>query len=68
VRLISFDFLAVLPVHDNTGYREPLRDLRAGRAQPAREAAERHVLAAGKSLADWLTERHTPPTAAFGTA
>jgi DNA-binding GntR family transcriptional regulator len=68
VRLIPFDFLAVLPVHDNTGDREPLRDLRAGRAQPAREAAERHVLAAGKSLADWLTERHAPPTAAFGTA
>jgi DNA-binding GntR family transcriptional regulator len=58
VRLIPFDFLAVLPVHDNTGHREPLRDVRAGRAQPAREAAERHVLAAGKSLADWL---HRPP-------
>jgi DNA-binding GntR family transcriptional regulator len=58
VRLIPSNFLAVMPVHDNSEHQELLDDLRKGRAKHACEVAEKHVLAAGQSLAGWLTERH----------
>jgi DNA-binding GntR family transcriptional regulator len=58
VRLVPSNFLAVMPVHDNSEHQELLDDLRKGRAKQARAVAEKHVLAAGQSLAGWLAERH----------
>jgi DNA-binding GntR family transcriptional regulator len=66
VRLIPSNFLAVIPVHDNSEHRQLLDHLRHGRANRAREVAEKHVLAAGQSLALWQTESH--PTRAAPTA
>jgi DNA-binding GntR family transcriptional regulator len=63
VRLIPSNFLAVMPVHDNSEHQELLDDLRKGRAKHARDVAEKHVLTAGQSLAGWLTERQAGTTA-----
>ncbi|UGQ15058.1 GntR family transcriptional regulator [Yinghuangia sp. ASG 101] len=57
VRLIPSNYLEVIPMHDQSGeHDELLRALRDGRARQARDVAERHVLSAGVSLAEWLSE------------
>ena len=57
VRMIPSNFLEVMPVHDSSEHDHLLRALRGGQAPQAREIAERHVLTAGKSLAEWLPGR-----------
>ncbi|MGD0700650.1 MAG: GntR family transcriptional regulator [Trebonia sp.] len=54
VRLIPSNFLEVMPVHDSSEHDQLFRALRGRQAQQAREIGEQHVLAAGKSLAEWL--------------
>ncbi len=60
VRLIPSNYLEVIPMHDQTAEHDDLlRALRERRPQQARDIAERHVLAAGVSLAEWLAENHS---------
>ncbi len=54
VRLIPSNFLEVIKVHDSSEHDQLVRALRGRQTQRAREIAEQHVLAAGKSLAEWL--------------
>jgi DNA-binding GntR family transcriptional regulator len=53
--MIPFNFLEVMPVHDSSEHHHLLQALRNGQAPQARDVAERHVLTAGKSLAEWLS-------------
>ncbi|HEY3882648.1 MAG TPA: GntR family transcriptional regulator [Trebonia sp.] len=55
VRMIPSNFLEVMRVHDPGEHHLLLAALRDGQAERAREVAEQHVLAAGKSLAEWLS-------------
>jgi DNA-binding GntR family transcriptional regulator len=59
VRLIPSNFLAVIPVraHDGREHEQLMNHIRDGDAAAARDVAERHVLAAGDSLACWLAEQ-----------
>jgi len=59
VRLIPSNFLAVIPVrtHDGSEHEQLMSHIRNGDAARARAVAERHVLAAGESLASWLAEQ-----------
>jgi DNA-binding GntR family transcriptional regulator len=64
VRLIPSNFLAVIPVqsHDDSEHEQVMRHIRAGDSAQARAVAERHVLAAGESLAAWLAgQPYTQP-------
>ena len=66
VRLIPSNFLAVMPVHDNSEHESLLLALRKRDSERARAIAEAHVLTAGESLADWLAHPDTatrPPAA-----
>ncbi|HSA49695.1 MAG TPA: GntR family transcriptional regulator [Yinghuangia sp.] len=56
VRLIPSNFLAVIPIHNQTEHDELLDHLRSGDAANARKVAEQHVLAAGDALADFLRQ------------
>jgi DNA-binding GntR family transcriptional regulator len=67
VRLIPSNFLEVMPVHNNSEHEQLLQAVRGGQPRRARVIAERHVLEAGRSLADWLKQadnvlRATAPT------
>ncbi|HEY6790934.1 MAG TPA: GntR family transcriptional regulator [Trebonia sp.] len=55
VRMIPSNFLEVMPVHDSGEHHHLLQALRGRQAPQAREIAERHVLTAGKFLAEWLS-------------
>jgi DNA-binding GntR family transcriptional regulator len=62
VRLIPSNYLAVMPIraHDSLEHEQLAIHISNGDAAAARAAAERHVLAAGESLADWLAESGAP--------
>ena len=62
VRLIPSNFLAVIPVDDQSEHQQLVHHLRAGDAHAARQMAEDHVLAAGRALVDWLAEQPPPQT------
>ncbi len=59
-RVVPTNFLTLFPEHERHSldeHRELLDALAAKDADRARAIAERHVLAAGRSLADWLQQR-----------
>lgn len=60
VRLVPTNFLTLFPEHEKHSLDEHaqlLDALEAREAEAARRIAERHVLDAGRSLADWLDQR-----------
>lgn len=59
VRLIPSNYLAVMPVNarDRLEHEQLLRHISDGDTAAARAVAEQHVLAAGASVAGWLTQR-----------
>ncbi len=63
VRVVPTNFLTVFPEHEqhSLAEHEQLLDALSARdAAAARTVAERHVLDAGRSLADWLGDRTDP--------
>ena len=59
-RVVPTNFLTVFPEHEKhslSEHEELLVALGNRDAEGARSIAERHVLAAGRSLADWLDQR-----------
>jgi DNA-binding GntR family transcriptional regulator len=59
-RVVPTNFLTVFPDHEKhslSEHEELLDALADGDAERARSIAERHVLDAGRSLADWLDQR-----------
>ena len=59
VRVVPFNFFAMFPEHEHNALdeHEALVSALADRdADKARHIAERHVLDAGRSLADWLKQ------------
>ena len=61
-RVVPSNFLTLFPDHEKHSldeHQELLDALGDKDAERARAIAERHVLDAGRSLADWLQRRHT---------
>ena len=61
-RVVPSNFLTLFPDHEKHSldeHQELLDALRDKDAERARGIAERHVLDAGRSLVDWLEQRHT---------
>jgi DNA-binding GntR family transcriptional regulator len=61
-RVVPSNFLTLFPDHEKHSldeHQELLDALGDKDAERARAIAERHVLDAGRSLADWLQQRHT---------
>ena len=59
-RVVPSNFLTLFPDHEKQSlseHEELLDALDDGNAKRARSIAERHVLDAGRSLADWLDQR-----------
>ncbi len=59
-RVVPTNFLTVFPEHEQhslSEHEELLKALGSRDAEYARSIAERHVLEAGRSLADWLDQR-----------
>jgi DNA-binding GntR family transcriptional regulator len=59
-RVVPTNFLTVFPEHEQhslSEHEELLKVLGSRDAEGARSIAERHVLEAGRSLADWLDQR-----------
>jgi DNA-binding GntR family transcriptional regulator len=62
VRVVPTNFLTVFPEHEHHSledHQKLLAALAGGDAESARAIAERHVLDAGRSLADWLQQQAT---------
>ena len=59
-RVVPSNFLTVFPEHEKHSldeHQQLLDALGEGDAERARTIAERHVLDAGRSLAEWLEQR-----------
>jgi DNA-binding GntR family transcriptional regulator len=58
--VVPTNFLTLFPDHEKhslSEHEELLQALAGGDAEQARSVAERHVLDAGRSLAEWLDQR-----------
>jgi DNA-binding GntR family transcriptional regulator len=65
VRVVPSNFLAMFPEHEHHSlddHQALVSALADGDAEKARGIAERHVLDAGRSLADWLEQANTANT------
>jgi DNA-binding GntR family transcriptional regulator len=65
VRVVPSNFLAMFPEHEHHSlddHQALVSALAGGDAEKARGIAERHVLDAGRSLADWLEQANTANT------
>src|SRR6201997_352411 len=65
VRVVPSNFLAMFPEHEHHSlddHQALVSALSNGDAEMARGIAERHVLDAGRSLADWLEQANTVNT------
>ena len=65
VRVVPSNFLAMFPEHEHHSlddHQALVSALADGDAEKARDIAERHVLDAGRSLADWLEQANTVNT------